>query len=169
MKTILTALSLFIIFSAFAQENFENTKFLAADAPPANASITDAAWIAGYWKGEAFGGIIEELWAPPVGNSMLGSFKLTVNGETSFYEFQSISEENNSLVLRLKHFHANLDGWEEKNEKLEWKLVEVTPNKIYFSGFTFEKVDENHLNIYVVFNENGERSEMKFSYEREKL
>ena len=31
------------------------------------ATLKDVAWIAGHWKGEAFGGITEEIWSPPLG------------------------------------------------------------------------------------------------------
>jgi len=33
--------------------------------------LADVAWIAGHWKGEAFGGIAEEVWTPPMGESMM--------------------------------------------------------------------------------------------------
>ena len=160
-------LFLFLSLSlSYGQDTFPNTKFLEENQAPAQGSLEDLSWLSGYWKGEAMGGIIEETWTPAIGGSMMCSFKLTVNNEVVFYEFVSLTEENETLQLRLKHFHPNLDGWEDKEDKITWKLVEVTPNKVYFSGFTFEKVDDNHLNIYVVFEEGGKTSEMKFSYQR---
>ncbi len=40
------------------------------------ATLEDVSWIAGHWKGEAFGGIAEEIWSPPLGDSMMFVFKL---------------------------------------------------------------------------------------------
>ena len=40
-----------------------------AQTTPA-VTIDDAAWLAGRWVGEGFGGQMEETWSPPVGWSM---------------------------------------------------------------------------------------------------
>ncbi len=170
MRTVVCiAFVVFFCAATHGQEDFPNTKFLEENQAPAKGSLEDLKWLSGYWKGEAMGGIIEETWTPAVGGSMMCSFKLTVDNDVVFYEFVTLTEENETLQLRLKHFHPNLDGWEDKKEKITWELVEVTPNKVFFNGFTFERIDDNHLNIYVVFEENGATSEMKFSYERVSL
>lgn len=78
------------------------------------ASIEDVSWVAGHWTGQALGGIAEEVWSPPLGNGMMGMFKLVKGGEVAFYELLTIVEENGSLVLKLKHFDADLAGWEER-------------------------------------------------------
>ena len=82
---------------------------------------------------------------------MMGSFKLVTNENVQFYELCTISEENETLVFRLKHFHNDLKGWEEKDERLEAKLVKIENNKAYFNDFTFEKINKNELVIYAVF------------------
>ena len=130
------------------------------------ADLNDVKWISGHWKGEALGGNTEEVWTSPFGGSIECMFKLVVNNKVTFYEFLTITEENNSLILRLKHFNSDLKGWEEKDERLEFKLVKVTKNRIYFDDFTFEKVSENEMNIYVVFYNEGKKTEMKFYYKK---
>ncbi|MEM6698226.1 MAG: DUF6265 family protein [Bacteroidota bacterium] len=150
----------------YAQNDLPNTFHLqkAFDSP--KASINDVAWIAGHWQGTAFGGIIEEVWTPPLGNSMMAAFKLVNDEKTNFYEVIIISEEDETLVMKLKHFHSDLKGWEEKEEYIEGKLIKIEGQKVYFNGFTYERVDENHLNIYVVMKEGEQVSEMKFAYEQ---
>ncbi len=134
------------------------------------ATLADVAWLAGYWKGEALGGIIEDLWAPPVGGSMVGTFKLIVNNETSFYEIITITEENGTLIKRLKHFTKELKGWEEKDKTIDFKLVKITKNKIYFDEMTLERISDNEMNIYVVLGDGkGNNQEMKFPYRKVKL
>lgn len=127
--------------------------------------LENVAWIAGNWKGEAFGGITEENWSEPSGDSMMATFKLIKNGTVSFYEIEIIREIENSLVLQLKHFHGNLKGWETKDETVDFPLKEITADTVVFEGMTFERVSENEMNIYVDINkENGSLETVKFNY-----
>lgn len=158
---------LFLLFSTviFSQ----NTLKLNISEKSPKATLSEVSWIAGYWQGEAFGGITEEVWTPPLGNSMMGSFKLVVDGNIQFYELCTISEENETLILRIKHFNNDLKGWEEKDETIDFPLVKVTNTKVFFDGLTFEKINENELNIYVIFKEDsGKETEMKFPYKLKK-
>ncbi len=151
-----------------AQEEFANTiSFKEGETSP-KADLSAIEWVAGAWRGEAFGGITEEVWTPPLGGSMMCVFKLVVNEQVRFYEIVTISEENETLILRLKHFNADLTGWEEKNVTVDFKLVKVSDNKVFFDGFTFEKISEDEINIYVVVDNQGKRSEVKFNYHRVK-
>ncbi|MCB0654971.1 MAG: hypothetical protein KDC57_02480 [Saprospiraceae bacterium] len=149
----------------FSQE-FQNTLTFVDSADSPVADLQYVSWIAGHWRGEAFGGITEEIWSPPLGGSMMCAFKLVVNGEVSFYEICTITEEKNSLILRLKHFDGHLIGWEEKAETIEFKLVKVTPDKVYFDDFTFERISDHEMNIYVVIESQGKKEEVKFNYQQ---
>lgn len=129
--------------------------------------LPDIAWLQGHWLGEAFGGIIEEIWSPPRGNSMMGIFRLLVSDTVKFYETMTLAEENGSLILRLRHFHRDLKGWEEKNETVNFKLVKVTANRFYFNGLTFERAGKNEINAYVVVVfPDGRKGEVKFNFKR---
>lgn len=151
---------------AFAQKE-ANTMNLDEKAGSPKASLSDIEWIQGHWQGEAFGGITEEIWTPPLGNSMMCAFKLVVNNQVKFYEITTITEEEGSLMLRLKHFHGDLKGWEEKDVTQDFRLVKVTKNKVYFEGFTFERISKNEINMYVMISNNdGKQEETKFSYRR---
>ena len=126
------------------------------------------AWITGSWEGEAFGGQVQEVWAPPLGDSMMCAFKLVVDGKVEFYELCQIREESGSLVLRLKHFNGDLKGWEEKDETVDFKLVKVEKDIVYFDGFTVERVSKDKINMHVMIGEAGEESEVTFNYSRAK-
>lgn len=160
MKNYLTLL-LFVVSIIVTSQN---TLKLENKASP-SATINDVVWIAGHWEGEALGGITEEVWTAPLGKSMMGSFKLVVDGVVQFYELCTITEENESILLRIKHFDKDLKGWEEKDASIEFPLVKIEKNKVYFNGLTFEKLNKNELNIYVIFKDEGkEEIEMKFNY-----
>jgi Domain of unknown function (DUF6265) len=144
----------------------QNTLQLDSVQQSPKATLNDISWIEGHWRGEAFGGMAEEIWSPPLGNSMMGSFKLVVDNKVNFYEILTISEVEETLILRLKHFSEDLKGWEEKDEAVEFKLVKIEENKVYFNGLTFEKVNENELNIFVVISNENEKQEAMFAYKR---
>lgn len=133
------------------------------------ATLDDIKWLAGYWIGEALGGITEEIWSAPLGNSMMGAFKLTMDDSVIFYEMIAIVEENQTLILRLKHFTSQLKGWEEKNKTIDFRLVKITPSKVFFDEFTLEKVSPTEINAYVVIGSKNEFQEVKFNYHRKEL
>jgi hypothetical protein len=131
------------------------------------ASLSDVSWISGTWKGEAFGGITEEIWSKPMGDSMMASFKLVADGKVQFYEIEIIRQVKESLILQLKHFNGDLKGWETKDETIDFPLVKITKNTIYFDGMTFEKVSDNEMNVYVLMHEkDGSTNEIKFNYKK---
>ncbi|TVZ16440.1 hypothetical protein JM81_2701 [Maribacter sp. MAR_2009_72] len=125
-------------------------------------------WLAGHWKGEAFGGIVEEIWSPPQNGSMMFSFRLIADGAVGFYEFGHIIETNGTLLLQLKHFDADLNGWEEKDETVDFKLVKITEDRLYFDDFTIEYISDKEINMYVDVGEgDGKSNEVKFNYHRQ--
>jgi len=151
-------------FDVLANDNFPNLLFLEdkQQSPPADLSVVK--WLSGHWRGEAFGGLIEEIWSPAIGGSMMGAFKLVVENKVQFYEIETISEESGTLVFRLKHFHKDLKGWEEKDKTIDFVLVKVTDNKVYFNGMTIERISDIKINIYVAIEDNGITTEEKFTY-----
>jgi len=96
------------------------------------------------------------------------SFKLVSDGQVGFYELGHIRELDNTLVYELKHFHGDLKGWEEKDEVQSFKLVKVDGKRVYFEGFTFEKVSNDEINIYAqIGDEDGSAEEVTFNFKKE--
>ena len=121
------------------------------------ASIEDIAWIAGHWKGEAMGGQFEETWNPPMGGEMMGMFKLVSDGKVRFYEIMTIAPENDSFVLRIKHFSAGLKGWEEKDDAVEFPLIKATNRKVHFYGLKFTKTSDQEMEIEVAVGDDNKK------------
>lgn len=159
-------LLLFLPVFSMAQETFPNTMEKDEKSVSPKATLDDVAWMAGHWKGEAFGGVIEEIWSPELGGSMMGSFKLVIENEILFYELMTITEENGSLMMRVKHFDKGLNGWEEKDESIEFVLLKKTDKKLYFDGLTLEKTGKKSIVIYVIIDEKGKKEEVPFTYKR---
>lgn len=170
MRTLilLFGLSLMLSLNSHAQKQVsEHILKLDSLSTSPKAKISDVAWISGTWKGEAFGGITEEIWSEPMGDSMMASFKLVADGKVQFYEIEIIRELKESLILQLKHFNGDLKGWETKDETVDFPLVKITKNNTYFDGMTFEKISDTEMNVYVLMHEkNGTTNEIKFNYKR---
>jgi hypothetical protein len=135
-------------------------------ATPPAATIADMAWLAGHWTGQALGGTTEEMWTPPAHGTMLGMYRLIREGKPVFYELLTIGEEGGSLVLRLKHFHADLRGWEEKDKSLAFPLVAKEPGALHFDGMSFHPKGDT-LTVYLAIGQkDGQVREEAFTYKR---
>lgn len=120
---------------------------------PPKATLADVAWIAGQWRGKGLGGEVEEVWSPPLGDNMLGMFKLVKDGKTSFCELLCISQKGDSLIIRIKHFDARLRGWEEKDQAEEYPLTKLGERRAEFGRLVFERPEDDRLRITVVETE----------------
>ncbi len=146
----------------------QNTVSLPENSTSPKADLNTISWMEGHWKGEAFGGITEEIWSPPLGGSMMFVFKLVVDDEIAFYEIGHIKEVGETLVFELKHFHGDLKGWEEREEVQSFKLVKVEENRTYFDGFTFERITADEINIYALIEHDDKTTEeVKFNYKQQ--
>ena len=116
-------------------------------SPP--ATLEAAGWLAGYWTGTGLGGFSEEMWSNPASGAMLGTFRLIKDGNPVLYELMTLIEHEGSLLLRLKHFHPDLKGWEEKDDSLSFRLLKAGPGEIAFDGLTFRREGNDRLLIFL--------------------
>jgi hypothetical protein len=159
---------LFVTVAAAQVGVTANTVRLDAGAASPPATLAEMAWLAGSWRGEGLGGVVEEIWSPPSAGSMMGAFRLVRNGTTSFYELMALVEHEGSLVLRLKHFDADLTGWEEKDETVEFPLVAVDGDWFRFDGLSIHRRNTEAMSVYVAISSNdGEAREAAFEYSRQ--
>lgn len=167
LRIAVLGLLFFINLPGQSQEKSENTLKFLANAVSPNATLQQVAWIQGHWHGEAFGGLTEEIWSPPNGDSMMFVFRLLVDNKVQFYEIGGIRQIGETLLLQLKHFNGDFTGWEEKDETVDFKLVKIDSTKVYFDQFTFEKISDQEMNVYVVISEKeGLEKEVKFNYKK---
>ena len=82
------------------------------------------------------------------------------------YEFVLIIEEEGSLSVQLKHFNADLSGWEEKDKHISFPLVKLTAKAAYFEGLTYLRDGPDRLKVYVVAGQEGNVKEEAIVYHR---
>ena len=112
------------------------------ESPP--ATIADAEWLVGRWSGEGIGGAeAHESWLSPSGTTMVGTFvQETADGNIMFTEHMYLMEQDGSLVVKLKHFNADLTAWEDKDGMLTFRLLAAEPCALYFSALTYRCAKE---------------------------
>lgn len=137
-----------------------------AKSPP--ATLDQVAWLAGHWVGEGLGGVSEELWSPPAGGAMMGTYRLLKDGAPVFYELLLLVEENGTLILKLKHFDPDLTGWEEKADFVDFPLVAIEADAVHFDGLTYERQPDASLKVYLLLRsrETGAVREELFTLRR---
>jgi len=82
-----------------------------------------------------------------------------------FYEFMLLLEEEGSVSMKLKHFHGDLKGWEEKDEMQTFRFVKSTPDGVWFEGLTFLKQADGSLKGYIALKgKDGKAQEEAFVY-----
>lgn len=118
------------------------------------ARIEDIAWLSGHWAGNGLGGKAEDVISPAADGQMMGMFRhLKKGGSINFYEFYLFAEKDGSLTQRLKHFSPMLASWEEKEEFVEFPLVKITDNAVYFDGLTYVLQADGSLVVGVRISE----------------
>ncbi len=164
MRPFLLFFSLFFISQALSAQ----VKYLEATQAPGKGQLEDLDWLVGYWEGEAFGGICEEVWMPAKDGHMVGTFRLWSEGKLVFSEYMNLIQEGESFSLKLKHFNPDLSGWEEKEKWTTFRLVEVGENTVWFSGLTMVR-EGDEITLYLALTENGERRIEELTYRKGSL
>lgn len=133
-------------------------------------TLADLAFIVGQWRGELQGGITEENWSSAAGGSMMGVFRYVKNGKAVFYELLLIEMTSTGPVLRLKHFHPGLKGWEEKDEVYSYPLVELRKERAVFerpdknTRLIFQRTSDATMSVWLEQTKDGKPSTEEFKY-----
>jgi hypothetical protein len=141
-------------------------------ARAARATLADVQFIAGRGVGDLDGGVIEEIWSEPRGDSMMSMFAFTKEGRARFYEFLLIEQTASGPVLRLKHFNPGLIGWEEKAEVYSYPLIGLAPRRAIFeradkdTRLTFDATEAGALAVTLDQKQKGVWKSSRFVYRR---
>ena len=148
------------------------TKYPTTGVPA--ATVVDLSWLAGNWYGEKDGVTVEEQWAAPAGNTMMGMFRWIQDDRIRFYEFMTIEQDAAGIVLRIKHFNPGLIGWEERDISVAFTLVQLDAGKAVFAKrdadnplwMIYHKTDENTMVTYFEGEDEPPKLEDVFRFTR---
>jgi hypothetical protein len=137
-------------------------------------SVADLAWLAGKWSGARDGTSIEEQWSKPAGRALMGMFRWLQDGRVCFYEFMTIEQEVEGIVLRIKRFAPGLIPWEEEQGAAVFGLVEANNEEAVFVQqdvaeplwIVYQRVDEDSLVAYLGSEGGPLRPEDAFRFRR---
>lgn len=131
------------------------TAAASAHAQTQRSTIEDAAWLAGRWVGEGFGGEMEESWAPPVGGQMIGHFRHWREGQPQLYEFMIMDVVDGGVRMRLKHFNPDFTAWEDRETWTTFEPVSASPEALIFNGLAIRREGEDRI-VMTIRLRNGE-------------
>ena len=92
---------------------FVASAFLQSHATQ-SVSIESLEFLSGTWRGETAASIIEETWLPPEEGNLTGVFRMTGDGRGQLVEIMTLTEEEDGLVYRLRHFNTALVPWKSE-------------------------------------------------------
>lgn len=159
-----------LVSTSFAETKLtEHTVRLDEGQSPETADLKQFSWLRGEWKGPGLGAVCHETWSVPAGGCMVGTFRMVKSEELVFSEFFSISQTANGTLLRVKHFHPDFVGWEEKDKSVDFPLIKVDGTTAWFGGLTYELQKDGSLKAYVAMRKkDGSFSETVFHFQKQK-
>jgi len=165
VSLLVAAWAVLAIASPAAGQSASPTASGAATAAAAAASLADVQFMAGHWRNDENGNLSEEVWTAPGGDSMQGMWRYVAAGKVKLFEALSLTEEQGSVVMRLRHFDPTMAAREDKPFAL--RLVSHTPDRAVFEGpgidgllrITYER---NREGLTSIVERGGKREEFKF-------
>ena len=121
------------------------TRSAVQGEPRPAAAVAELGWLAGSWVGEGIAGRARETYSPVIGNAIVGHFSQQRGDDVWFYELLAIRQDGASLTYCLKHFNADLTGWEAQHEVQCFPLVARADDAYYFDGLTIRRVGRNGM------------------------
>ena len=80
-----------------------------------------------------------------------------------YYPIEKALEKTEEDLRKGEFLHHSLKRSDFFDTRLI-TLIKVAENRLYFEGFTFEKVTDKEVNIYGLIHQDGKEEEIKFNY-----
>lgn len=102
----------------------------------ASELVRDLGFLAGRWVAVNPNGTVnEEVWTPPRGNALIGTFRqVRRDSDTAFVELSQIAVEDGEVVLRLRHLHGRLEVPDSREAVSLFRLVSQSHTRVEFAG-----------------------------------
>lgn len=138
-----------------------------------DVSVQDLAFLAGCWMGSAGEDKLQECWAGPEGNSMIGGFRWIKGGKLWMYEVIVLVDDGEEVMFRLRHFDAEGNAWEDKDAPISARLELVEGSRAVFKDvneagrrITYEIGEDGALHISIESEKDGKPQTRAFTFTR---
>jgi hypothetical protein len=98
----------------------------AQDPKAAPASLSRLAWLAGSWRMEKGGRVVDEQWMAPAGGVMLGMARTVAKGKVIEYEFTQIREGPGGELFYIAQ--------PAKQKEAAFKVIAQTDTEVVFEN-----------------------------------
>ena len=103
----------------------------AQQSAAAEPALSDLAFLEGRWRGGDEGFVFEETWNSAEGGVMTGMARGVRGGELAVLEYIVVSEEEDGVFMRFKHFRADYSTWED-DEPLTLRFTQAKEGDVIF-------------------------------------
>lgn len=161
---------------AVTPEAHPTTPIPPAVAAQPKPTLADFAWLAGRWQGAWGPRIAQQVWMPPKGGVMSGTFQLVENDSTLVIELFTLVEKPDGIQLYFRHFTPTLTPWETSAPTI-LKLASSTPKSIEFDNpiggepkrDIIRKIDaDTYISHSEIVPEKGDTETIEITYHRQK-
>ncbi len=150
--------------------------------PPAPAAVqpkptlNDFAWLAGRWQGAWGPRVAQQVWMPPKGGVMSGTFQEVENDSTLVIELFTLVQKPDGIKLYFRHFTPTLAPWETSTPTV-LNLTSSTPKAIEFDNpvdgepkrAVIRKIDaDTYISRSEIVPEKGDTQIIEITYHRQK-
>lgn len=90
-----------------------------------SGSIQELNWMAGQWRGDYHGAVMDAFYSEPAGQMILGQTKISSGDQVEFFEFEKIVQVNDTIELTPMPF-GQID--------VTFGLKEITKNRVVFEN-----------------------------------
>lgn len=140
-----------------------------------DVGVDDFAWLAGTWRGAGPGGSVAEIhYMDPEAGSLPSIFRLRQNDRVVVLEAISLIEENDGLVMYVRHFDTALVPL-EKERAIALRLVERRDRSFFFENrnegqnprrSVLTRTDEGFTSVSYLARPDGSTDEIRVEFER---
>ena len=139
----------------------------APDESSQRIELSDLGWLKGCWEGTGFGNRVGECWMSAPGGRLTGVFQmLDADGSQTMSEIFVLDHFEYGPAIRLKHFHADLTGWEGRDDFVVFPLRETGPDFARFDGLTYRLAEDGRLIVELMVSRGGESSLQRLEFQR---
>ena len=123
----------------------------------AGPELSQLAWLEGCCVGAGFGQAATECWMSAPNGRMTGMFQLVDDqGRQTMSEIFVLDVFDDGPAIRLKHFHPDLTGWEERDAFVVFPLLETGPDIARFDGLVYRLLGDGSLQVELRVKRKGE-------------